>query len=451
LCFCRDDGIVATVTVRRSWPNFLAVRKPSRPFALGALLACALLAGSGSAASASTTNELRGEWAFVLKCEKCTFPDANSNTLQGVDVISQMDLSSGAFAGVTDIPTPIGDFRGEIKGTATGNELSLVVGSESPVGPFDFVMTLGTIESAGNEMSGPGEFDPGTEYAEKGTFSAKKIRTYAEVEQEEKEKKEKAEKEKFEKEGREKGEKEGLEKGEREGREKGEKEGKAKAEQEVKLKAEQEAKERLAREAKEKAEREAKEKAEKEAKEKAEREAKEKAEKEAKEKAAKEAKEKAAKEKAEKEARERRRRSAASQPVALVGKTFTAAASGLLSLELSNTSNSSVTGTLALSPAAAAKTDGAPTKTNGSPSPGATKAAVKAKSKPVVLAEAPYTIASHATKSVQLKLSKSLLAELEHHKTLQLVVTLTTRVSGKPSIVKTYDITLKAPVPTKHG
>jgi hypothetical protein len=425
-------------------------------------LVCVLLIALAAApgAFASTTDELRGEWKLELKCD-CTFPVADSNTLVGTALISQMDLTSGAFFGTTILPSPLDDYRGEIKGTVTENKLELYFGSESPVGDFDFimgpeVMTEGLVESGGDRISGPGEYAPGTEVAEKGSIVAEKIRSWAQIEKEEEEEKIKAEKEQFEREGREKGQKEGREKGEREGREKGENEGREKAEQEVKLKAEQEAVERSAKEAQAKAEREAKEKLEKEAAEKAEAQAREKIEREVREKIEKEAKELAAKEakqKAEKQAKERLRGSG--QTAVLVGKSFTVTASGQLSLRVTNANGYSISGVLTLvpSPAAATKSSvgpggtssgGAPSK--GNPSKGNSTAG---KAKPVVLAEAAYTIASHSSGTVQLKLSKSALAELERHKTLQLLATLTTRAGGKPSSTKTYEITLKlAPAKT---
>jgi hypothetical protein len=137
-----------------------------------------------------------------------------------------------------------------------------------------------------------------------------------------------------------------------------------------------------------------------------------------------------------------------------VGKSFTVAASGQFSLRLTNANGYSISGVLTLvpSPSAATKSSvgsggtsgGAPSK--GNPSTGNSTAG---KAKPVVLAEAAYTIASHSSATVQLKLSKGALAELEHHKTLQLLATLTTRAGGKPSSTKTYEITLKlAPAKT---
>jgi hypothetical protein len=473
LCFRRDDGIFATVKMRiPRTTTFLAARRRPRPIARrrpraiasGVLLMCALLASLATApgAFASTTNELRGEWSFELKCE-CKFPTINTEKLEGSALISSMDLETGVFSGTTDFATEPGEFVENLltheKPHVTENKIEYIIRNQSPGGEFYFVVPEGTVSDNGNEMSGPGIYNPGSQYEEQGSFYAKKIRTWAEVEKEQKEK--------LEREAREKGEREGRSKGEQEGRAKGEQEGREKAEQEVKLKAAQEATERSATEAQAKAEREAREKTEKEAAEKAETKAREKAEQEAREKITKEAgqkTEKEAKGKAEREAKERLR-TTAELPAVLVGKAFTVASSGQLSLELTNANDYSVSGALTLSPAVATKPAVAPggtskpagtskpTDTPGGASggsPSTSKESTVGKAKPVVLAEASYTISSHGSRAVTFKLAKSTLAELEHHKTLQLVVTVTTRASGKLSSTKTYDITLKL-APAKHG
>ncbi len=411
-------------------------------------LACILLLAIAGAPStfASTTDELRGEWSIELTCG-CTFPFIGGSTLEGTSVISKMNQETGEFSGATSIEGYPGEFTENLttkeKPHVTGNQVVFVLVNGSPGGDFYIVVNDGTVTGGGSEMSGSGIFDADTKDEEPGSFVAKKIRSWAQIEKEEKEKQEKAEKEQFEREGREKGEKEGREKGEQEGRAKGEQEGKAKAEQEVKLKAEQEATERSTKEAQAKAEREAKEKAEKEAAEKADTQVREKIEKEVREKIEKEAKELAAKEakrKAETQAKERLR-SGSGQAAVLVGKSFTVAASGQLSLQLTNTNGYAISGALTLSPATATKSSsGAGGTSGGAPSKGKGTAG---KAKPVVLAEASYSIASHASKTVLLKLSKSALVELEHHKTLQLLATVTTRAAGKPSGAKTYQITLK--------
>ncbi|HEV3321793.1 MAG TPA: hypothetical protein VG147_06310 [Solirubrobacteraceae bacterium] len=440
--------------MRTSRAILLAVFRRPRSLVTGVSLACVLLVALAGApgAFASTTDELRGEWKFELNCG-CTFP-TGSNTLEITALISKMDQETGEFSGTTSFDGYPGEFTENLtskeKPHVTGNKAAFVLESETPDGVFFMVVNEGNVLDGGSEMFGAGIYDAGTPYEEQGTFVAKQIRSWAEIEKEEKEKKEKAEKERIEREGREKGEREGRAKGEQEGLAKGEQEGKAKAEQEVKLKAEQEATERTAKEAQAKTEREAREKTEKEAAEKAEAQTREKIEKEVREKLEKEAKELAAKEakqKAEKQAKERLR-SGGGQTAVLVGKSFTVAASGQLSLQLTNANGYSISGVLTLDPATATKAGaGAGGTSGGAPSKGKSTAgkgsSTTGKAKPVVLAEAAYTIASHSSKTVQLKLSKSALTELEHHKTLQLVASVTTRAAGKPSSTKTYEITLK--------
>jgi hypothetical protein len=259
-----------------------------RTVLFGALLACVLLAGFTTEASA-TTYDMSGEWAYELTC-------ACSPTLPGTALITHMELTSGEYSGTTLLD---GEIPGTFSGTVTGSELSLsLVLPHTPEGELTFTMADGTLETSTNEFSGTGVYNSVGNPS--GEIKAKLLRTLKQIEEkEEKEKferegREKGEKEGRsigEKEGREKGEKKGMEKGELEGREKGAVEGKAKAETEVKQKSEQEAKERQAEEAQAKTEREAKEKAEKEAAEKADIQAREKVEREAREKVEKEAKE----------------------------------------------------------------------------------------------------------------------------------------------------------------
>jgi hypothetical protein len=262
------------------------------------LLACALLATLAGApgAFASTTDELRGEWDIELKCE-CILPFIDMNHVGGTALISSMNQETGEFLGTTDFYEYTGKFIED--SNVSENKLQLVLENESPVGTFLFVVTEGVVAGGGDEMSGPGAYYIESAYEAKGSFVAKKIRSWEQIE-----------KEKFEREGREKGEKEGRERGEPVGRAKGEQEGREKAEQEVKSKAAQEAAERSTREAQAKTEQEAKEKAEKEAADKALGEAREKGEKEGREKIELEAKQKAkeAKQKVKQDAKGRRHR-----------------------------------------------------------------------------------------------------------------------------------------------
>jgi hypothetical protein len=192
-----------------------------------------------------------------------------------------------------------------------------------------------------------------------------------------------------------------------------------KAEQEAKEKAEQEAKEKAEQEAKAKAEQEAKEKAEKEAKAKAEQEAKAKAEQEAKAKAEREAREKQEKEIV---------KVLALVSVEPTARTSTVSGASLL-LALDSPNDYAVQGHLTLSFTEVGK------------STGKHKAAKK---KTVSLGSASFSLSSHGSDSVKVKLSQSARTELARHKTLHAILTVTTQSSGQPTTTKTFDVTLHA-------
>jgi hypothetical protein len=175
----------------------------------------------------------------------------------------------------------------------------------------------------------------------------------------------------------------------------------------------------------------------------------EKAEREAKEREteAREAAERVAREKAEREAKERREREAREalekiappkilpylpppaplMPVQVGGKTVTLSHSGAISLGLTNPDNSPVHGHLKL------------TLTKGKTS--STKHSL---GKSITLGEASFSIAAHGTEVVKVKLSRSARAQLIHHKSLRLLLTVTTQASGQPDTIKTYSLTLRA-------
>src|SRR6202035_221285 len=157
----------------------------------------------------------------------------------------------------------------------------------------------------------------------------------------------------------------------------------------------------------EKAEREAKEKQEKEAREAAERAAREKAEKEA-------------KERHERELREALERAtppkslpglpAPLMPVQVGGKTVTLSHGGGISLGLTNPDSSPVHGHLKL------------TLTKGK-----TSSTKHSTSKSITLGEASFSIAAHGTEVVKVKLSQSARAQFIHHKSLRVLLTVTTQ------------------------
>ncbi|MGH2852904.1 MAG: hypothetical protein ACRDLF_01770 [Solirubrobacteraceae bacterium] len=352
-----------------------------------------LLAGSSVAANASTTYDERGEWSYVVTCS-CEFL-TGGHSAPGTVIISSMSLASGDFSGKGNFANVA---PATISGKVTESELSMVLELPYPGGGTATFTGEGSVEANGSEMSASGSWtSPGISGT--GTYKAKRIRTYTEIEEEELKKKEKVERE-------------AKERAEREAKEAQEAKEKQEAKEALEAKQAKEALE--AKQAKEKSEKEAK--AAQEAKEKTE---KEKAEGEANARAAQAAKE-------AKEREEREKSSQAGQPAGLTGKTATVGGSGLLSLGLSNPNDYSISGEVTLTMASAGKAS------RGS-----------AKGKAAILASASYTVPSHGTAAVKLKLSKSGLAVLRRHKALHVVVKVTTSASGQATTVKTYDITLK--------
>jgi hypothetical protein len=194
-----------------------------------------------------------------------------------------------------------------------------------------------------------------------------------------------------------------------------------------------EAKEREAKEKQEREAREAKEKTEREAAEKTAREAKEKQEKEAllaKEKAIREAKEKQEREAREAIAKTPVAKAAALVSATLTGKTFTVSTGGLLSLQIANPNAYAISGRLTVVLSGQAG--------KSSASKGGTS------KKAVALGSASFTISPSGKQLVKLKLSQKGRTELAHHKTLHVVLTLTTQASGQTSSTKTLNLTLRA-------
>jgi hypothetical protein len=362
----------------------LAARRAMRLIALGALLVCAAITSSAASASAATY-DIRGEWEAKLTCT------CNSQTTTASLLITKME-SSGEFSGTVSLDSL---FPGTITGTLTqsDDDLVLLIAATTPLGPSTFTMTSGAVNTATNEMSGTGYFEGGgTTGKPSGALTGKRLRTYAEVQ---------------------------------------------KAEEEKRLKAEEEARKR-ALEAKE---REAKEK-ELKVKETQEREAKEK-EKAQQEKEALEAKERA--EKASKESvgqgggQTSGGQGGTTQngntstppppltPVTLTTRSPSLSGAGTLSLGLSNANGSPISGQLTLIGSSAAKA--------GKGSRGGAKAAV--------LGEASFAIPAHGKALVKLRLSKSARAALARRGKLRVTVKIVTSASGQAPIVKSYSLTLQ--------
>jgi hypothetical protein len=186
-------------------------------------------------------------------------------------------------------------------------------------------------------------------------------------------------------------------------------------------------------------ERAAKEKQEKEAQE-----AKEKVENEAKEKVAREAK-------AAQEAKEKQEKAVPQKvpPPSNPGvsipplvsaeastKSSTVGSGGSIVLALENPNTYAVQGDLSLTFTKVGKSSAAKHKAS--------------KKQTVSAGSASFSLSSKGSSSLTIKLSSSVRAELAHHKTLHVVLTVTTKASGQTTTTKTFGITLHAAKPA-HG
>jgi flagellar biosynthesis GTPase FlhF len=345
------------------------------------------LAGSLAAvntADASATYDMRGEWTYSLTCS-C------GRSSGGIMILRQMEFTSGAFSGTTVLD---GLLEGTASGTVTGNSATSlkIVLPNTPFGELTFTAQAATIEPASNKLTGSGTYNTG----DTGEIKAERTHDLAEVEQREKEEAERLKKYKEIEEAEEK--------------------------QKAKEKVEAEEKQKASKEAEEK---QLKEKAEAEQREREAGEARERQQsKEAKE--AQEARERQQSKEA-KEAQEAKERATQTPtPVKPTTKTLAVSGSGLVSLELANANAYGVSGELTLIGGASKSASG--------------------QHKGTTLADGSFSIASQATKLVKLKLRlpKSLAAKLAHHKSLAVVIEITTRASGHTSITTTYSVTLRA-------
>jgi hypothetical protein len=464
-----------------------AMRRKRSAAPFGLLLACILLAGFASTASASTY-DMRGEWSIEYK-------SAGEPPLSETGLIDQMNSGTGAFSG--KFKASIG-LESSLEGTLSGTTASMTTTTPAPFGTVTFVANAATVDTNANTLSGSGIYYINGKETEPGEVTGKRLKTYQQVQeqlaQEQKEREE------------------------REAR------ANVRGEWELTLKAGPETLKGIAligEEANSKNEFssssalfessfggtfsgtlkgseasvlvtteaagpvpagkftsstitvtstggsmsmsgsgiftvgeaelpgtlsatrtrthrqiEEQETQKREAKEKEEREAREAAEKAARE----------LKERQEREAREAVEKAVKPTPVVppIVvvtpppvsmlppGKTLTIGHSGVFSLTLTNPNGSPAHGHLKLTLAKAGKASSAKHHAVGT------------------LGEASFTIAGHGTAVVKMKLSHSGSAELARRKTLHVLITLTTQVDGQPSIGKTFNLTLHAAKPA-HG
>jgi hypothetical protein len=456
---------------------------------LGLVLACLLLAGFASTASA-TPYDIRGEWAFELTAPK-------QPTLSGAALLDKLE-PSGEFSGSGLLA---GFIKTTVSGTISGSEASVTMVAEAPGEDVTFIASKVTLDTVKNTFTGTGAyFNAKHEEVETGEVKAVQIKSYQQIEKEQQEKEARANirgewaltleagPEKLQgtaivtEEASAKNEFasksalfESVMGGTFTGTLKGSEAsvnittegyapmsippgnftsetiavsssadptsmsgegtftigalkttGKLTA---TRIKTYQQVLEREA------SERELKERQEQEAQE-----AKEKLEKELKEKA-----EQAAKEQREREGRESVEKAKVAigpiipplvippslEPVLLASKALTVSQSGGLSLQLTNPNSGAAHGHLKLTMAKAAKAS----KTKQPAFKGGT------------LGEASFSLAGGAKAVVKVKLSHSGRTELGHLKTMHVLVAITTELSGQPATVKTYSLTLRAPTP----
>lgn len=458
------------------------------------VLACVLLAGFASAASASTY-DIRGEWSVELS-------SAHEPTLTGKATFNKQE-PGGEFTG----SGLLGGFIGaQASGTVAESETSLTIVASAPGGDITFMASGLPIDTSKNTFSGAGAYYKEGKLVEPGNIKAVRLKSYKEIEEQEAQ--EKKEREEHEARANVRGEwsltleagpeklkgialiteqasatnefasKSALFEGTLGGTFSGKLEG-----NEAKVTVTTEGSQALMLppgtftsetiavssafnpasmsgsgkftigelettgtltatkirsyhqiEEQEAQEREAKEKQEEEAqiaKEKVEREAKEKAELEAKEKREREARE--AVEKATKIVLPPPTilPPAAPMPVTLTTEKLTVPNSGVLSLGLTNPNSSLTSGHLKVTFTSKAK-------------------GAHGKSKTSTLGEASFSIASKGPGTVKITLSHSTRAELARLKTMHVLVALTTQANGQSIGTKTYSLTLRAAAPARR-
>ncbi|MGC2372474.1 MAG: hypothetical protein WA484_01245 [Solirubrobacteraceae bacterium] len=148
-----------------------AMRRMRLTATLGVLLACVLLAGFASTASASTY-DMRGEWTFAFTITGMS-PTPASVTIEEMK-------PSGEFSGKIVLHGFI-DFSGTITGALSGTEVSVATNVPTPGGTLTFHTTTAALESATNTVSGSGiYYDEGSEIGP-GTMTGTRTASYQEI------------------------------------------------------------------------------------------------------------------------------------------------------------------------------------------------------------------------------------------------------------------------------
>ena len=341
----------------------------------------ALLALMGCDVASASTYDIRGEWAVEAVCKACTFPKLDKSAVNGT-ALFRTESGGGAFSGSALFEGLPGAMSGTVTGTT---QISASLEDNTSEGTLTVTVPDGTINPAQNTIRGEGTWKISTSSGE-AVINGHRLRTLEQIEKEEKELQEKREREEKERKEREQHELEAREQKEKE-----------EAETAKHAKEAEEAKQREAEAARQR-------------------------EKEAQEQQARAETE--ARERAERETKERGTKTY--EPTTLVGKALAVGGAGSLSLELSNPNGTPITGEIVLLA-------------------GSGHASKKGKGGTMVLGKGSFLLDTHETGTVKLKLSHSTVAELGHHRTLQATARVTTFITGRPSLVATYSVTLHGP------
>jgi hypothetical protein len=146
------------------------------------LVACSMLAIFAAAAFASNY-DMRGEWSLVNTANK-----PGSPPISGTDVVNTME-SGGEYSGSGSY---MGILPYRVSGTVSGNETSITVVTNTPMGVITFVANSIQINTAENKFAGSGTYyNANNEPYETGEVICVRLKSYQEVvEQEERERRE---------------------------------------------------------------------------------------------------------------------------------------------------------------------------------------------------------------------------------------------------------------------
>lgn|GEM_PF-3524271 len=154
---------------------------------LGLLLACMLLAGFASTATAAPY-DMRGEWSLEFKSK-------NEPTVVDTGVIDKWNSGTGEFSGTFHAGASGGNLEAKLQGTLSGTTISLTTTTVAPFGTVTFVSKEeSTLNTTANTLTGTGAYYLNGNFSEAGEVSGRRLKSYQEIiEQEERERKEREE------------------------------------------------------------------------------------------------------------------------------------------------------------------------------------------------------------------------------------------------------------------